>query len=99
MSMIALFGALETGLIYALVALGVYISFRILDFPDLTADGSFPLGGAVCAVCIVNGLIPWLACGLAIVAGGLAGMLTAWMHVSLKILQSLAGTLVMVALY
>ena len=99
MSMIALFGALETGLIYALVALGVYISFRILDFPDLTADGSFPLGGAVCAVCIVNGVTPWLACGLAIVAGGLAGMLTAWMHVSLKILQLLAGILVMVALY
>ena len=96
MSMIALFGALETGLIYALVALGVYISFRILDFPDLTADGSFPLGGAVC---IVNGVNPWLACGLAIVAGGLAGMLTAWMHVSLKILQLLAGILVMVALY
>ncbi|UOO88140.1 ABC transporter permease [Vitreoscilla massiliensis] len=99
MSMIALFGALETGLIYALVALGVYISFRILDFPDLTADGSFPLGGAVCAVCIVNGVNPWLACGLAIIAGGLAGMLTAWMHVSLKILQLLAGILVMVALY
>ena len=99
MSMIALFGALETGLIYALVALGVYISFRILDFPDLTADGSFPLGGAVCAVCIVNGVNPWLAWGLAIVAGGLAGMLTAWMHVSLKILQLLAGILVMVALY
>lgn len=99
MSMIALFGALETGLIYALVALGVYISFRILDFPDLTADGSFPLGGAVCAVCIVNGVNPWLACGLAVVAGGLAGMLTAWMHVSLKILQLLAGILVMVALY
>ena len=54
MSKIAFFGALETGLIYALVALGVLISFRILDFPDLTADGSFPLGGAVCAVCIVQ---------------------------------------------
>ncbi|AUZ05838.1 MULTISPECIES: ABC transporter permease [Vitreoscilla] len=99
MSMIALFGALETGLIYALVALGVYISFRILDFPDLTADGSFPLGGAVAAVCIVNGVNPWLACGVAVIAGALAGMLTAWMHVSLKILQLLAGILVMVALY
>lgn len=97
--MIALFGALETGLIYALVALGVYISFRILDFPDLTADGSFPLGGAVAAVCIVNGVNPWLACGVAVIAGALAGMLTAWMHVSLKILQLLAGILVMVALY
>ena len=61
MSLIAFFGALESGLIYALVALGVLMSFRVLDFPDLTADGSFPLGGAVAAVAIVAGINPWVA--------------------------------------
>ena len=58
MSMLSLMGALEIGLIFALVALGVWISFRVLDFPDLTADGSFPLGGAVAAVLIVGGWNP-----------------------------------------
>lgn len=99
MSLIALFGALESGLIYALVALGVLISFRILDFPDLTADGSFPLGGAVLAICVTHGINPWLACVLAALAGGGAGLLTGWLHVSLKIMQLLASILVMVALY
>ena len=99
MNKIAFFGALETGLIYALVALGVLISFRILDFPDLTADGSFPLGGAVCAVCIVSGFNPWLAVLIAMLAGAAAGLVTAWLNVSLKILHLLASILVMVALY
>ena len=99
MSAIAFFGALESGLIYALVALGVLMSFRILDFPDLTADGSFPLGGAVFAVCVINGINPWLSCVAAVGAGALAGMLTAWLYVSLRILQLLASILVMVALY
>lgn len=99
MSIEALFGAFEVGLIYALVALGVLISFRILNFPDLTADGSFPLGGAVCAVCLVNGVNPWLATLLGMTAGAMAGMVTAWLHVSLKILQLLASILVMIALY
>ncbi|MGL4859152.1 MAG: hypothetical protein ACRC5A_05330 [Enterobacteriaceae bacterium] len=69
MSLIALMGALEIGLIFGLVALGVLISFRILNFPDLTADGSFPLGGAVAAVLIVSGCNPWLACVVAAIAG------------------------------
>lgn len=99
MSLIAFFGALESGLIYGLVALGVLISFRILDFPDLTADGSFPLGGAVCAVCMISGINPWLATGLGMLAGAVAGMVTAWLYVSLHILQLLASILVMVALY
>lgn len=72
MSLISLFGALEVGLIFGLVALGVLISFRILNFPDLTADGSFPLGGAVCAVCIVSGMNPWLATLLGTLAGAAA---------------------------
>lgn len=99
MSLISLFGAFEVGLIFGLVALGVLISFRILNFPDLTADGSFPLGGAVCAVCIVSGLNPWLATLFGMLAGAAAGFVTAWLNVSLKIMQLLASILVMIALY
>lgn len=99
MTLIAFFSALESGLIFALVALGVLISFRILDFPDLTADGSFPLGGAVAAVTILAGFDPWLACLFGMTAGALAGIITAWLHVKLGILQLLASILVMVALY
>lgn len=99
MSLIAFFGGIETGLIYALVALGVLISFSILDFPDLTADSSFPLGAIVFAVSVGAGVNPWIACLLAACAGVAAGAATAWLHVGLKILPLLAGILVMVALY
>lgn len=99
MSLIAFFGALESGLIYALVALGVLMSFRTLDFPDLTADGSFPLGGAIAGISIVSGIDPWIACGLGMLAGAAAGVVTAFLHVKLGILQLLASILVMVALY
>lgn len=99
MSLIAFFGALESGLIYGLVALGVLISFRTLDFPDLTADGSFPLGGAVAGISIIAGVNPWLACLFGMLAGSVAGIVTAWLHVKLGILQLLASILVMVALY
>ncbi|WP_435932270.1 ABC transporter permease [Moraxella bovoculi] len=99
MSMIAFFGALESGLIYALMALGVLISFRILDFPDLTADGSFPLGGAVAALAIVSGINPWMACILGMFAGAVAGTVTALLNVKLGILHLLSGILVMTALY
>ncbi len=99
MSLEALLGAWESGMIYALVALGVFISFRILDFPDLTADGSFPLGGAVCAVCLINGFNPWVATGLGMLAGSMAGIVTSWLHVKLNIEKLLASILVMVALY
>ena len=99
MSLIAFFGALESGLIYALVALGVLISFRTLDFPDLTADGSFPLGGAIAGISIISGIDPWIACGLGMLAGAAAGVVTAFLHVKLGILQLLASILVMVALY
>ena len=99
MSMIAFFGALESGLIYSLMALGVLISFRILDFPDLTADGSFPLGGAVAALAIVSGVNPWMACILGMFAGAAAGTVTALLNVKLGILHLLSGILVMTALY
>lgn len=99
MSLFSLFGALEVGLIFGLVALGVFISFRLLRFPDLTVDGSFPLGGAVCAVLISNGMDPFLATIIATAAGALAGMVTAVLNVHLKIMDLLASILMMIALY
>ncbi len=99
MSQIAFLGAIETGLIFALVAFGVFISFRVLDFPDLTVDGSFPLGAAVSATMIVSGVNSWLATFAAVLAGCAAGWLTAWMNVKLKILHLLASILTMIALY
>ncbi|MER9316222.1 ABC transporter permease [Mesorhizobium sp. M0659] len=99
MNLISLIGAIEIGLIFALVALGVYISFRVLDFPDLTVDGSFPLGAAVAAAMIAGGINPVLATGVAIVAGCLAGMTTAWLNIRFGILHLLAGILTMTALF
>jgi putative ABC transport system permease protein len=99
MSLIASLGALEIGLIFGLVALGVFLSFRIINFPDLTVDGSFPLGGAVAAALIVTGWNPFAATAVAVVAGALAGYLTAWLNVRLRIMQLLASILVMIALY
>lgn len=99
MSSFALFGALEIGLIYSLVALGVFISFRLLRFPDLTVDGSFPLGGAVCATLIAHGHDPYSATLWATLAGALAGAVTGWLHVRLRIMDLLASILMMIALY
>ena len=99
MSLIALLGALEIGLVFALVALGVYLSFRVLQFPDLTVDGSFPLGAAVAAILIVNHVNPWLATAAAALAGACAGLTTAWLNLRLGILNLLASILTMIALY
>ena len=99
MSLFSLLGAIEIGLIFSLVALGVFISFRLLRFPDLTVDGSFPLGGAVCAILIANGVNPWLATLAATAAGAGAGLLTGWLNVKLKIMDLLASILMMIALY
>ncbi|BCN39021.1 ABC transporter permease [Alicycliphilus denitrificans] len=99
MSLFSLLGAVEIGLIFSLVALGVYISFRLLRFPDLTVDGSFPLGGAVCAILISTGTNPWLATLAATAAGAVAGLLTGWLNVRLKIMDLLASILMMIALY
>ncbi|MDO5090406.1 MAG: ABC transporter permease [Cardiobacteriaceae bacterium] len=96
---IAFFGALETGLVYTLVAFAIYLSFRVLDFPDLTVDGSFPLGGAVCAVLIMSGWQPWLATLAGFAAGMMAGAVTGFFNVKLKILHLLASILTMTALY
>ncbi|EQA05652.1 ABC transporter permease [Glaesserella parasuis] len=92
-------GALELGLIYALVALGVLISYKILDFPDLTADGSFPLGGGVCVLCILHHIDPWIATLCGMLAGAVAGMITASLHIGFKIEKLLASILMMIALY
>jgi len=99
MSIYALWGALEIGLIFALVALGVLISFRMLRFPDLTVDGSFPLGGAVAATLITLRVDPFAATVTATLAGALAGMVTGWLNVKLKIMDLLASILMMIALY
>jgi len=100
MSAIALLGALELGLVFGLVALGVYLSFRVLQFPDLTVDGSFPLGAAVAATLIVHAVDPWLATLAAALAGALAGLTTAGLHLRLGILHLLASIiLTMIALY
>lgn len=99
MSLIALSGACEAGLLFALVALGVYLSFRVLDFPDLTVDGSFPLGAAVAASAIMAGVPPIVATLLGFAAGAVAGFVTAFLSVRLKIMNLLAGILTMVALF
>lgn len=99
MNQLQFLGALEIGLIYGLVALGVYLTFRIIDFPDLTVDGSFTLGAAVSAIMISLDYNPWLATSMAIVAGGLAGSITGYLNVRWNILGLLAGILTMTALY
>jgi putative tryptophan/tyrosine transport system permease protein len=99
MSQVAFLGALELGLIYGLVALGVFLSFRVLSFPDLTVDGSFPLGAAVAASAIVGGLDPYLGTLMAMLAGALAGLVTAILNVRFHILHLLASILTMIALF
>jgi putative ABC transport system permease protein len=99
LNLVALVGAVELGLVFGLVALGVYLSFRVLAFPDLTVDGSFPLGAAVAATAIVGGVDPYLATLLAVLAGALAGLITAVLNVRFGILHLLASILTMIALY
>ncbi len=97
--MTAMFGAVESGVIYAIMALGVYLSFRVLDFPDLTVDGSFVTGGAVASILIVNGTNPFLATFAALFAGFLAGCATGVLHTKGGINPLLSGILMMIALY
>ncbi|NPV53262.1 MAG: ABC transporter permease [Firmicutes bacterium] len=99
MSLFALAGSLEQGLAFGIMALGVYLTFRILDFPDLTVDGSFPLGGAIAATMIVGGYNPILATLVALLAGLIAGGVTGLLNTKLKISGLLAGILTMTALY
>ena len=94
-----LLGILEQGLIYAPIVLGVYITYSILDFPDLSVDGTFPLGAAITAVCITSGIHPVIAILLAMAAGAAGGFITGALHVFFKITNLLCGILTMTALY
>lgn len=91
--------AIELGLLYSLMALGVYITFRILNFPDLTVDGSYTTGAAIAALMIINGFAPWLATLAAFGGGMAAGAVTGLLHTKGKINGLLSGILMMVALY
>lgn len=99
MSLFSFLGTLEIGLIYGLVAIGVYLTFRILDFPDLTVDGSFTLGAAVTATLIVMGVNVLLATLAGTLAAACAGLVTAWLNLRFDILHLLASILTMTALY
>lgn len=87
------------GLMYGILSLGVYISYKVLDFADLSVDGTYPLGAAVSAVLIINGVNPWVALCVSLIGGMLAGALTGIIHVKLKVDGLLAGILVMTGLY
>lgn len=95
----ALPATLEQGLIYAIMALGVLVTYLVLDFPDLTVDGSFPLGGAVCASLSLQGVSPLLSLLAALVSGAAAGLLTGLIHVKLKVRALFSGIIMMTALY
>ncbi len=99
MTMSAALGALEQGLVSGIMVVGVYLTFRILDFPDLTVDGSLPLGAAISAVAITGGVAPYGALFLAAAGGFLAGAVTAVLNTKFKILHLLASILTMIALY
>ena len=90
---------LTQGLIYALLSCGIYITYKILDFPDLTVDGSFPLGAAVTAVLLTRGVNPWLTLAVAMAVGAAAGLTTGLIHVRLKVRDLLAGIITMTALF
>ena len=92
-------GTLTQGLIYAILSYGIFITYKILDFPDLTVDGSFPLGAAVTAVLLTHGVNAWLTLPIALVIGALAGLCTGLIHVRAKVRDLLAGIITMTALY
>ena len=94
-----LLGVFEEGVIYAIMALGVYITYKILDFPDLSVDGTFPLGAAVTATLILSGVHPAAALPLAFLTGAFAGIITGIIHVKFKVRDLLSGIIVMTALY
>lgn len=99
MNLLQIIGALEIGLIYGLVAIGVYLTFRVIDFPDLTVDGSFTLGAFVSTAFIIEGTGPFAATLYGMLAGAFAGLVTAYLNVRWKISGLLAGILTMTALY
>lgn len=90
---------LEQGLIYGILSLGIYITYKILDFPDLTVDGSFPLGAAVTACMLTRGVNPYLTLPAAFLTGAIAGICTGLIHVKCKVRDLLSGVIVMTALW
>lgn len=94
-----LLGTLEQSFIFTIMVLGVYLSYKILDFPDMTVDGSFPLGGAVASAILIKGGNPILALVVATLCGAIAGLITGMIHVKLKVTNLLAGIIVMTGLY
>ena len=92
-------GVIEEGLIYAIMALGLYITYKILDFPDLSVDGTFPMGAAVTAMLILKGVHPVLTLLISFATGLLAGCITGLIHVKLKVRDLLSGIIMMTALY
>ena len=94
-----LINILEQGLLFSLVSIGVYITYKILDFPDLSVDSTFPLGAAISAALLVKDVNPWITIIVATLGGALAGGITAFLHVKLKITNLMAGILVMIGLY
>lgn len=94
-----LLGTLEQSFIFAIMVLGVYLSYKILDFPDMTVDGSFPLGGAVASAILIKGGNPISALVVATICGAIAGLITGMIHVKLKVTNLLAGIIVMTGLY
>ncbi|WP_303218995.1 ABC transporter permease [Enterococcus asini] len=91
--------ALSQGLLWSLLAIGVFLTYRILDIADLTAEGTFPLGAGIAALAITKGISPYLACLLAFLGGVLAGLVTGLFHTKLKIPALLAGIITMTGLY
>ena len=96
---LAIQGAASQGIIWGIMTLGVYITFKVLDFPDLTVDGSFALGGAESAILISNGMNPFITLFFSFLAGSLAGLATGILNTKLQIPGILAGILTMIALY
>ncbi|WP_300383258.1 ABC transporter permease [Clostridium sp.] len=90
---------LEQGLLFGIVAIGVYITYKILDFPDLSVDGTYPLGASICAALLIKDVNPWIAILIATIGGALAGLTTAILNVKLKITNLMSGILVMIGLY
>ena len=90
---------LEQGLIYGILALGIYITYKILDFPDLTVDGSFPLGAAITAALLTRGMNPYITLILSFLAGAVAGICTGLIHVKCKVRDLLSGIIMMTALW
>ena len=97
--LLSLQGAINQGILWGIMALGIYMTFRILDIADLTVDGSFATGGAVCAVALVSGINPMIAIILATLSGFLAGYITGFLHTKCKMPAILAGILTQLALY